>query len=291
MSENPPPDPTAETQVHLPEFKREGSGLPMLGLIVIFVLFVAGAGLLTFAFVYGQQETETRAINGTVAAVLAFTHTPTNTRPPSNTPVPTNTPLPTDTPTETPLPSETPTGTVPPTDTATATSTKKPVIVQPTVTPAPPTDTPPPPIGAHGITGSLQLCDPGKTSYAANAFTSIGQIERVCIIETIKNNKGEPVTYGIRGVLAQNTSGGPSQFQTSWRGDLKINGGCTGPSGDGGCGGGHTDTGFFIDAVGSYTLTMRICYSSVDVCVGNAGDWETLGSPIPIQIISWTPSP
>ena len=289
----PPPDPAAETQVHIPEFKREGSGLPMLGLIVIFVLFIAGAGLLTFAFVYGQQDTENRAINGTVAAVLSFTSTPMNTRPPSSSPVPTTTSLPTDPASQTPLPSETPTGTVPPTAIVTATSTRKPTqaIVLPSATPAPPTATPPPPIGARGITGSLQLCDPSKTSYAANAFTSIGQIERVCILETIKNNKGEPVTYSILGVLAQNTSGGPSQFQTSWRGDLKINGGCTGPSGDGGCGGAHTDTGFFIDAVGTYNLSLRICYSTVDVCVGNAGDWETLGSSIPIQIISWTPSP
>lgn len=285
-----PPDPGSETQVHIPEFKREPRGLPIMGIAVIFLLLVVGLGLLTFALVYGQQDTEVRAIDGTVAAVAAFTHTPTNTRPPSATPPSTTTPVPTDT--ATTAPSATETGTAEPTATVPPTSTKAPVNVQPTA--VPPTNPPPPTaapaVGAHGITGALQLCDPSKTSYAAKAQTSIGLIEDVCIIETITNHNSTTTNYGILGVLAQNTSGGSSAFQTSWRGDLSIPGNCTGPDGNG-CGGAHTDTGFFIDNPGSYVLTLRICYSGVDACLGNSGEWETLTGGIPITIISWTPSP
>ena len=209
MTELPPPDPAAETQAHIPEFKREPSALPVAGLLVIFVLFVAGAGLLTFAIVYGQQDTENRAINGTVAAVLSFTHTPTHTRPPTNTPLPTDTPRPIDTLTDTPTPSATATGTVPPSPTPSRTSTRRPTVRLPTDTPAPPPDTPTPNIGPHGITGALQLCDPSKTVYAAKAPTNIGLIERVCIVETITNHNGNPVNFGILGVLAQNTDAKP----------------------------------------------------------------------------------
>ena len=264
--------------------------MPWLGLIVIAILVIIGIGLLTFAVVYSQGESENRAINGTVAAVVAFTRTPTQTRPPTNTPLPSDTPTATVPPTNTEPAAATPTSPAP---TAAATATSRPIQVAiPTDTPPPPPPTNTPvPVSAHGITGGLALCDPSKTSYAARAQTSLGEIERVCIIETIQNHNGQVVTYGILGVSAQNTSGGPSQFQSSWRGDLSINGNCTGPSGNGGCGGSHTDTGFFIDQPGSYVLTLRICYSGVDTCLGNSGDWETLTSGIPIQIISWTPSP
>jgi hypothetical protein len=287
-----PPDPISETQAHIPEFKREPRNLPIAGVAVIFLLLVVGAGLLTFAFVYGQQDTENRAIDGTVAAVISFTHTPTNTRPPTETPPPTSTPQPTDTATETPQPSETLANTAVPSATVSPTRTKAPVVAQPTDVPptAPPPPTSAPAVGAHGITGQLQLCDPSKTSYAAKAETSIGLIERVCIIETITNHNSNTTNYAILGVLAQNTSGGPNAFQTSWRGDLAIPGNCTGPDGNG-CGGAHTDTGFFIDNPGNYVLSLRICYSGVDACLGNTGEWETLTGGIPITIISWTPSP
>src|SRR5574337_472280 len=92
MTETPtdlPPEPTAEAQAHIPEFRREPGNLPWLGIGVIFVLAVIGVGLIVFALVYGLGESENRAINGTVSSVLAFTHTPTNTRPATSTPVPT----------------------------------------------------------------------------------------------------------------------------------------------------------------------------------------------------------
>ncbi|MEK7784123.1 MAG: hypothetical protein AAB658_01700 [Chloroflexota bacterium] len=285
-SESPPEQP-------LPEFKREhGGGLPWVGIIVIIILTLAGLALVGFALFAGQGESENRAINSTVAAVLAFTATPSNTLPPvtlasTSTPEPA---IPIDTavpPTVAPVATDT---VAPPTLAPTNTRPAQPIAV-PTDTPLPPTNTPAPAFGAHGISGSLQLCDPGKTTYAAKAVTAIGLIERVCIVETIQNHTSQTVTYGILGVFAQNTSGGSSQFQTSWRGDLKINGGCTGPSGDGGCGGSHTDTGFFIDQPGSYVLTLRICYSNVDTCLGSSGDWETLTSGVEVTVISWTPSP
>ncbi len=292
MSEVPPEQP-------LPEFKREPSGgLPWVGIIVIVILALAGLALVGFALFAGQGESENRAINSTVAAVLAVTNTSVNTLPIATIaalPVSTDTAQPTAIPTDTAVPPTAvpvATDTVsPPTVAPTNTRPAQPVVVVPTNTPPPLTNTPAPAFGAHGISGSLQLCNPGKTTYAAKAVTAIGLIERVCIVETIQNHTSQTVTYGILGVFAQNTSGGSSQFQTSWRGDLKINGGCTGPSGDGGCGGSHTDTGFFIDQPGSYVLTLRICYSNVDTCLGSSGDWETLTAGIPIEIISWTPSP
>ncbi len=283
---------TDETQVHIPEFKRESDrGLPWLGIAVIGLLIIAGIGLLTFALVYGQGESENRAINGTVAAVMAFTPTPSRTREATSTPVPTLTVQPSDTATNTPVP-ETPT--IGPTSTiaASATNTRPPAntVVPVTPTPVPPTNTPAPAFGPHGISGSLQLCDPGKTTYAAKAQTSIGLIEQICIYETIRNHTDHTVTYGWLGVHAQNISGGPSQDQASWQGELKINAGCSGPTGDG-CGGTHTDTGFFMNTPGTYVLTLDICYSNVDVCQTAAGEWERLTSGITIEVISWTPSP
>src|SRR5262245_30353497 len=126
-----PPDPdaaAAETQAHIPEFKRESGGLPWLGIAVIFILALAGSCLLIFALVYGQGESEDRAIDSTVASVLAFTHTPTVTRATTSTPVSTITPVPSDTPV---VPTETPIAGPTLTFTATVTNTR-PAVVQAT---------------------------------------------------------------------------------------------------------------------------------------------------------------
>jgi len=277
-----PPDPNSETQAHIPEFKREPRSLPIAGVAVIFLLLVVGAGLLTFAFVYGQQDTETRAIDGTVAAVISFTHTPTNTRPPTETPPPTNTPQPTDTATETPQPSETLADTAVPSATVAPTRTKAPISVQPTDVPptAPPPPTSVPAAGTHGIQGTLTLCNPEKSSFATN-------IERICFHEKIVNTTNNPIYYGKLGVLITNLSTNQSSYHDSWT-DVTIGPGCTGPSGT--CGGPWED-GAYLNAPGSYRLALTMCYSKVDACVGGTGDWETFPSNIVVTTVDWTPSP
>jgi uncharacterized protein YraI len=141
----------------------------------------------------------------------------------------------------------------------------------PTITPSnapqPATQT-----SARGITGELTLCDP-KTTYAV-------AVERICFVEVIRNTTGSTVRYGVLGVQATNLSGGPSQFQTSWSGDLAIDPNCTGPTDR--CGGQWED-GMKIGASGAYRLTLQICYSSKDACLGG-GEWETLTAGITITV-------
>jgi hypothetical protein len=280
MSETPSEQP-------LPEFKREsGGGLPWVGIIVVIILALAGLALVGFALFAGQGESENRAVNSTVAAVLAFTATPSNTLPPTVTPAPTNTPepvIPTDTavpPTAVPLATDT---VAPPALAPTNTRPAQPVAV-PTGTPLPTvatTVTPAPPVSGRGIAGELTLCNPEKPTFAAT-------IERICFREKIVNTTSQAVAYDIIGVQATNLSGGPSQFQTSWRGDLSIGPGCTGPTDS--CGGPWED-GMYFATPGTYRLTLSICYSKIDVCLGSSGDWETLTSGVEVTVISWTPSP
>lgn len=277
-SESPPEQP-------LPEFKREhGGSVPWVGIIVIIILTLAGLALVGFALFAGQGESENRAINSTVAAVLAFTATPSNTLPSAVTPAPTSTPEPV-TPTDTALPTVAATAlstdtVAPPVLAPTNTKPAQPIVV-PTDTPLPPTATSPPPVSGRGITGELTLCNPEKPTFAAT-------IERICFHEKIVNTTSQAVTYGIIGVLATNLNGGSSQFQTSWRGDLSIGPGCTGPTDS--CGGPWED-GMYFATPGTYRLTLSICYSKIDVCLGSSGDWETLTSGVEVTVISWTPSP
>jgi hypothetical protein len=279
----PPPDPTSETQVHIPEFKREGSGgLPWLGIIVIAILALLGIGLIAFALLYGQGESENRAINLTVAAVMVSTGTPGDPRLTTSTSVPTVLASPTETaspvpPTDTPPPAATATFTVTVTNTSRATQ----AFVAPSATPVPPTNTPAPPPSSHGITGQLTLCNPEKPSFAAS-------IERVCFRERIVNSTGNTITYGVLGVQIASLSGGPNSFHTSWQGNLSIGPGCTGPTDT--CGGPWED-GTFLATPGTYRLSLSICYSDINTCLGSSGDWETLTSGVDITVISWTPSP
>ncbi len=258
----------------LPEFKRESTGgFPWAGLVVIALLILVGLGLVGFAVYAGQRETESRAIEGTVSVVLSFTSTSTQTRVPTDTPTVTQTPTVTETPTVT----QTPTTTTPTlTRTPTATKTK-----EPTARPVQRTDTPVPsptsaPVSKHGITGQLTLCNPEKPSFAAT-------IERICFRELIVNNTSAPVSYGVLGVQATNLSGGPGKFQTSWRGDLSVPANGTGPTGGG------WEDGIYIDTPGTYRLTLSICYSDVDTCLGNNGEWETLTSGVNVNVVNWTP--
>ncbi|MGH2523192.1 MAG: SH3 domain-containing protein [Anaerolineales bacterium] len=150
------------------------------------------------------------------------------------------------------------------------------------VVPAPPTPsatgapaagpTTKPPASSRGIVGQLTLCNP-RTTYAIS--------ERVCFVERIVNTTGGTIAYGLLGVQAANLSGGPSQFQTSWSGELFINAGCTGPTDT--CGGPWED-GIRINTAGSYRLTMQICYATVDACQGSSADWETLAKAIFITV-------
>lgn len=274
-----PPDAPADTQP-IPEFKREpDGGLPWLGILVIFLLLVAGAGLITFAFVYGQGETEDRAINGTITAIAAYTSTPAPTRAATSTPVPTVTRPPTETPTVPPTetPTTGPTFTLTFAPTATNTRPAQPIIV-PTATPAPPTATPIP-VSKHGITGELLLCNPEKPSFAAN-------IERICFREKIVNTTGQPISYGVLGVQIADTATGSSRFHSSWQGALSIGPGCTGPTDS--CGGPWED-GIYIATPGTYRLTLSVCFSEINTCLGGSGDWETLTSGVNVTVVNWTP--
>lgn len=143
----------------------------------------------------------------------------------------------------------------------------------PTLNAPPPATPTPAPLGTRGITGQLFLCNP-KTIYAAGW-------ERICFVELIQNHTGARINYGILGVQATNLSGGPSQFQTSWSGDLAIDPGCLGPTDR--CGGAWED-GMKMNAVGTFSLTLQICYSSKITCQGG-GEWETLTPGIVITVV------
>lgn len=264
MSENP---------TEIPEIQRdEPQGLPIAAIAVIAILVIAGLGLVGFALFAGQQDNENRAISGTVSAVLAFTSTPTNTRPPTNTALPTSTAKPSDTaaPTNTAAPATA----VPASETArpTNTRTRTPVPFVPSATnTSAPTETPKP-SGVRGITGFLTLCA-GKTQYAT-------RIERICFRETIKNNTDATIKYNYLGVRYTNTSTGEVKLHPSWTGDLSIGPGCTGPQNT--CGGPWEDGLPNIENPGTYNLEMVIRFDTT---------FEVIGPAMTITTINWTPSP
>ena len=100
--------------------------------------------------------------------------------------------------------------------------------------------------------------------------------------ELITNTTDQPISYGILGVRAENISGGESDFATSWRGDLSLPPHASGPTGSG------WQDGLYL-AAGAYRLTLSICYSSVDACLGASGEWENLTTAIAISVVPWTP--
>ncbi len=146
----------------------------------------------------------------------------------------------------------------------------------PTAIPAvAPTATSAPVVSGRGITGELTLCNPEKPSFAV-------KIERICFRELIINTTGQPVSYGVLGVQATNLSGGPSQFQTSWRGDLSIPANGVGPTGNG------WEDGLYIQQPGIYRLSLAICYSNIDTCL-SGGDWQTLTAGVNVTAVIWNP--
>ncbi len=138
-----------------------------------------------------------------------------------------------------------------------------------------PTATSAPLVSGKGLTGELTLCNPEKPSFAV-------KIERICFRELLINTTSQPVSYGILGVHAANLSGGPSQFQTSWRGDLSIPANGVGPTGNG------WEDGIYIQEPGTYRLTLAICYSNIDTCL-TGGEWQTLTSGVNVTAIIWNP--
>jgi hypothetical protein len=147
-----------------------------------------------------------------------------------------------------------------------------------TATPRPSSNPAPGPVtGSHGVSGQLIMCG-GRLSFAAN--------ERVCFVEWIRNNTGAPISYGVLGVIAVNTSTGATQFQSSWDaqgapdGFLWIDPGCIGPTDR--CNGQWED-GMRIGTPGSWRLTLQVCFSDFGTCL-TGGDWETLSAPITVSI-------
>lgn len=157
-------------------------------------------------------------------------------------------------------------------------TTPPPATSTPVPTPNAPAPTPTsvPVNSSHGLTGQLTLCNPEKPSFAAT-------IERICFHETLFNTTSAAVQYGILGVQATNLSGGPNQFQTSWRGDnLFVPPGGQGPAG------GNWEDGIYITQPGTYRLQLAICFSSVDGCLAGTG-WETITSGVNVTVVFWQP--
>jgi hypothetical protein len=127
----------------------------------------------------------------------------------------------------------------------------------------------------RGVTGTLTLCNPEKPSFAAD-------IERICFRELIVNSNNTSVNYGILGVRATNLTGGPSQFQTSWRGDLVLGANSQGPTNGG------WEDGIYIDEPGTYRLQLAICFENVDTCQAGSG-WVTLTNGVDVKVVFWQP--
>ena len=145
------------------------------------------------------------------------------------------------------------------------------------------TETPQPAVGgAHGVTGRLTMCNPGKISYAAN-------IEAICFIQEITNTTSTAISYGWLGVYWENLDSGAVGDYMNWQGDLSIGANCKGPLNI--CGGAIRDVGFRLSEPGTYLLILNMCFSVLDDCVGSGGDWETLTAGVNITVINWTPSP
>lgn len=188
------------------------------------------------------------------------TFTPTET--PTLTPVPTNTPAPTNTPppTNTPVPTNTPA----PTDTSAPTNTPPPPPPKPTDTPPPPEQpaAQEPPLGAHGISGKLELRD-GRTDYGVG--------EDIWFKFSVKNVEGNATElYSILGVAAST-----GQFQSSWTGDnMRLERG-------------HTldwEDKIALGSAGTHSLVLSMCFSKLSDCQSAGGDWENISPPVMVNI-------
>ena len=287
-----------EASDEIPEIIRveDRRGFSARAVIFIVILVLASAGLSVGASLAARSEREALAIQSTLAAVDERNGAPTPVIAEERIVLPTNTPAP---PTRTPLfptttetivelapteevinddtPSDADNGT--PERTATRThSASGTDEASPTAT-----ETPQPAVGgAHGVTGRLTLCNPGKSSYAAN-------VEAICFIQEITNTTSAAVSYGWLGIYWENLDSGAVGDYMNWQGDLSVGGNCKGPLNT--CGGAIRDVGFKLPAPGAYVLKLNMCFSALDDCVGTGGDWETLTPDVNITVINWTPSP
>ena len=267
-------------------------------MIFIVILVLASAGLSVGASLATRSEREAIAIQGTIAAVERANGAPTPAIAAERIVLPTSTPAPSPaTPSSTPKP-ETIVELVPTKETIeeetlstggsgtlvrTATRTRVGSATQ-ELSPTPTaTETPQPAVdGAHGVTGRLEMCNPGKTSYAAD-------IEAICFIQEITNTTSAAVSYGWLGVYWENLDSGAVGDYMNWQGNLSIGANCKGPLNI--CGGAIRDVGFRLSEPGTYLLILNMCFSSLEDCVGSGGDWETLTSGVNITVTNWTPSP
>jgi cytoskeletal protein RodZ len=205
------------------------------------------------------QGTPTRKPTATPRPTNTPTQTPTSTATPTATP--TDTPAPTDTPvpTNTPVPADTPEPTAAPKRVAKAPAAQpaeaKPAAAAPAQPAAPAAGG-----GAHGVQGMLELTDK-KSVYKSG--------EDVWFHFVATNKKDVAIPYGILGVKA--TTG---QFQSSWSGALRINGGEALDWKDK----------ININGTGDQALFLSMCFSKVDVCQGPNGDWENIAGPVPVKL-------
>ncbi len=287
-----------EVSDEIPEIIRtdDRRGLSARAVIFIVILVLASAGLGVGASLAARSEREAIAIQSTIAAVQKTNGAPTPAIAAERIVLPTNTPAPpTATPSSRPKPEaivelvptketieeETPSARGSETPVRTATRTRAGSATQ---EPSPTsTETPQPAVGgAHGVTGRLEMCNPGKTSYAAD-------IEAICFIQEITNTTSAAVSYGWLGVYWENLDSGVVGDYMNWQGNLSIGANCKGPLNI--CGGAIRDVGFRLSEPGTYLLILNMCFSSLEECVGSGGDWETLTSGINITVTNWTPSP
>lgn len=245
-----------DNEITPPEIEREPSAtprspLPMAAIVAIVIFAIGGLVLLGLAAMSLRAE---------AAAEATKTRTPTST-PPVVTPVPTiipsETPTPTETATTTPTETASPSPTVPVTPSRTPKATKKPASGG-GAPPAPPTATAPP-----------APTQPPSSASGGGSHGLTGQL-------SLCNPKS---SYAV---AAENLSGGANGFQTSWRGDLSVPAHGNGPTG-----GGWQD-GLYLEP-GTYSLTLSICYSDVNTCLGQSGNWETLTPGIIVNVVNWTP--
>ena len=249
--------------------------LAALGFVAIALLVLAGVLLIRSA----STDTVEPEVTGTViAAATPATSTPSPipaTATSSTLPAPAVVVLPTDTPppaTETPIPTDTPIPTETPIPTATATA------VPPTNTPRPfvPTNTPVPPTNTPAPTAPPI----GVAGLVASRFvlpdgTSFGKNSPIWFEFFVSNSTGGPVAFGALGVMPR--KGGSDRVdmvQISWGG----NPGDAVPAG-----GLDWRDNIKLSESGSYTLRLAICFDAYNTCK-TGGTWHTLSPEIAITV-------
>jgi hypothetical protein len=121
------------------------------------------------------------------------------------------------------------------------------------------------------VTGILKL-EARRTTFAVN--------ERIWFTFDLTNSTGQPVLYGVLGVVAIDldpSDGNGGLFHTSWDGNLAPGGQLSlGPTFH------HRDN-LSISVTGSYQLFVSMCFSAFNDCYGG-GIWENPSGPIGVTI-------